>query len=81
MGVGGILVFLPQVALLFFFLAMMEDSGYISRVAFMTDGIYNAIIDVEMIELLKQGKSGEYICDLADNRWGKDNATLVYFVR
>ena len=43
MGVSGVLVFLPQVVLLFFFLALMEDSGYISRVAFMTDGLFRKI--------------------------------------
>ncbi|MDE7394656.1 MAG: ferrous iron transport protein B [Clostridiales bacterium] len=42
-GVGGILVFLPQIVLLFFFLALLEDSGYISRVAFMTDGFFRKI--------------------------------------
>ena len=42
-GVGGILTFLPQVVLLFFFLALLEDSGYISRVAFMTDGLFRKI--------------------------------------
>ena len=42
-GVSGVLVFLPQVVLLFFFLAIMEDSGYISRVAFMTDGLFRKI--------------------------------------
>ncbi|MCI8413893.1 MAG: ferrous iron transport protein B [Clostridia bacterium] len=42
-GVGGIFVFLPQVVLLFFFLALLEDSGYISRVAFMTDGFFRKI--------------------------------------
>lgn len=42
-GVGGVLVFLPQIVLLFFFLALLEDSGYISRVAFMTDGIFRRI--------------------------------------
>ena len=42
-GVGGILVFLPQIVLLFFFLALLEDSGYISRVAFMTDGLFRKI--------------------------------------
>ncbi|MBR2988589.1 MAG: hypothetical protein IKC64_02565, partial [Clostridia bacterium] len=42
-GVSGVLVFLPQVVLLFFFLALMEDSGYISRVAFMTDGLFRKI--------------------------------------
>ena len=42
-GMGGIMVFLPQILLLFFFLAVMEDSGYISRVAFMTDGMFEKI--------------------------------------
>lgn len=42
-GVGGVLVFLPQIVLLFFFLALMEDSGYVSRVAFMTDGFFRKI--------------------------------------
>lgn len=42
-GVGGIFVFLPQIVLLFFFLALLEDSGYISRVAFMTDGLFRKI--------------------------------------
>ena len=36
-GVGGVLVFLPQIALLFFFLSMLEDSGYMSRAAFIMD--------------------------------------------
>lgn len=43
LGVLGVLKFLPQVVLLFFFLALMEDSGYISRVAFMTDGLFRKI--------------------------------------
>lgn len=42
-GVGGVLVFLPQIVLLFLFLALLEDSGYISRVAFMTDGLFRRI--------------------------------------
>ncbi|MGE4353688.1 MAG: ferrous iron transport protein B [Oscillospiraceae bacterium] len=36
-GVGGVLTFLPQIALLFFFLSLMEDSGYMSRAAFIMD--------------------------------------------
>ncbi len=42
-GVGGVLVFLPQIILLFLFLALLEDSGYVSRVAFMTDGLFRKI--------------------------------------
>lgn len=36
-GVGGVLVFLPQIALLFLFLSVLEDSGYMARAAFIMD--------------------------------------------
>jgi len=36
-GVGGVLVFLPQILLLFFFLGLLEDTGYMARVAFIMD--------------------------------------------
>ena len=36
-GVGAILVFLPQIIILFFCLCFIEDSGYISRIAFIMD--------------------------------------------
>lgn len=36
-GVGSVLVFIPQIALLFFFIGIMEESGYLSRVAFIMD--------------------------------------------
>lgn len=36
-GLGGILIFVPQIALLFFFLALMEETGYTSRVIFLMD--------------------------------------------
>lgn len=36
-GVGGILTFLPQIAMLFFCLSILEDSGYMARAAFITD--------------------------------------------
>ncbi len=38
-GVGAVLVFLPQIIFLFFFLAILEDSGYLARVAFIMDRI------------------------------------------
>lgn len=40
-GVGTILLFLPQIALLFFFLSLLEDSGYMARAAFMMDKIFS----------------------------------------
>jgi ferrous iron transport protein B len=36
-GVGGVLSFLPQIALLFFYLSLLEDSGYMARAAFIMD--------------------------------------------
>lgn len=36
-GVGGVLVFLPQIAILFLCLSLLEDSGYMARAAFLTD--------------------------------------------
>lgn len=36
-GVGNVLVFIPQIALLFFFLGLLEDSGYMARAAFLID--------------------------------------------
>ncbi|MEO0652722.1 MAG: ferrous iron transport protein B, partial [Planctomycetota bacterium] len=42
-GVGGVLVFLPQILLLFLFVAAMEDSGYMARVAFLMDRIMRAV--------------------------------------
>ncbi len=38
-GVGSVVVFLPQILLLFFLIGMMEDSGYMARVAFLMDRI------------------------------------------
>ncbi|NNE90008.1 MAG: ferrous iron transporter B, partial [Verrucomicrobiales bacterium] len=36
-GVGGVVIFLPQILILFFFIGLMEDTGYLSRVAFIMD--------------------------------------------
>ena len=36
-GVGGVLVFLPQILILFFFIGLLEDSGYMTRAAFLVD--------------------------------------------
>jgi ferrous iron transport protein B len=36
-GVGGVVIFIPQIALLFGFLAILEDTGYMSRVVFLLD--------------------------------------------
>ncbi|MFN3605169.1 MAG: ferrous iron transport protein B [Leptonema sp. (in: bacteria)] len=36
-GVGSVIVFVPQIAILFFFIAIMEDSGYLARASFLMD--------------------------------------------
>ena len=38
-GLGGIIVFVPQIALLFMFIALLEDSGYLARVSYLTDNL------------------------------------------
>ena len=38
-GVGGVLVFLPQILLLFLFIGLLESSGYMARAAFLMDGV------------------------------------------
>jgi ferrous iron transport protein B len=42
-GVGGVLVFLPQILLLFFFIAILEDTGYMSRAAFIMDRLMRGV--------------------------------------
>ena len=36
-GIGGIVIFIPQIAFLFMFISILEESGYMSRVVFLTD--------------------------------------------
>ncbi|BDC97932.1 ferrous iron transport protein B [Persicobacter psychrovividus] len=38
-GIGGIVIFVPQIAILFAFIAMLEETGYMARVVFLTDRI------------------------------------------
>ena len=38
-GVGAVIVFLPQILILFFFILMLEATGYMARAAFLMDGI------------------------------------------
>ena len=42
-GVGGVIVFLPNIVLLFMFISLMEDSGYMARVAFLMDRVMHKI--------------------------------------
>jgi ferrous iron transport protein B len=42
-GVGGVLVFLPQILILFFFILLLEDSGYLPRAAFLLDTLMGKV--------------------------------------
>jgi ferrous iron transport protein B len=42
-GVGGVIVFLPNILILFFFISLMEDTGYMARVAFIVDKLMHRI--------------------------------------
>jgi ferrous iron transport protein B len=42
-GVGSVLVFLPQIIILFFFILMLEDSGYLPRAAFLLDRVMGSV--------------------------------------
>jgi ferrous iron transport protein B len=42
-GVGSVLVFLPQILILFFFILVLEDSGYLPRAAFLLDRVMGSV--------------------------------------
>lgn len=42
-GVGSVIVFVPQIALLFLFLLILEDSGYLPRAAFLLDNLLSKV--------------------------------------
>jgi len=42
-GVGGVIIFLPNILILFFFITLMEASGYMARVAFIVDKLMHKI--------------------------------------
>lgn len=42
-GVGGVIIFLPNILILFFFISLMEDTGYMARAAFIMDKIMHKV--------------------------------------
>lgn len=42
-GIMGVVTFLPQIAILFFFIGLLEDSGYMARASFLTDSVMRKI--------------------------------------
>jgi ferrous iron transport protein B len=42
-GVGGVVIFLPQILILFFFIGLLQDTGYMARAAFIMDRLMNKV--------------------------------------
>lgn len=42
-GVGGVVIFLPQILILFLFIGLLQDTGYMARAAFMMDRVMNRV--------------------------------------
>ena len=42
-GLSGVIIFIPQIAILFAFISILEDTGYMSRVTFMMDKIMRKV--------------------------------------
>jgi len=42
-GVGGVIIFLPQILILFFFIGLLQDTGYMARAAFLMDRLMNKV--------------------------------------
>ena len=42
-GIGGVVIFLPQILILFFFIGLMEDFGYMARAAYLMDNIMSKV--------------------------------------
>jgi ferrous iron transport protein B len=42
-GIGGVVIFLPQILILFFFIGLMEDFGYMARAAYLMDNVMSKV--------------------------------------
>jgi Fe2+ transport system protein B len=64
-GVGAILIFLPQIIILILFMTILEDTGYMARVAFMMDKLMNKIgLHGKSVLPLMSGYLGNYCVQL-----------------
>jgi len=46
-GVGGVIIFLPNILILFFFISLMEDTGYMARASFIMDKLMHKSVCTE----------------------------------
>ena len=42
-GIGGIVIFIPQIMILFGFITLLEDTGYMARISFLTDRLMRSV--------------------------------------
>jgi ferrous iron transport protein B len=81
-GVGGVITFLPQILVLFFFIAVMEDCGYMARAAFLMDRIMSrcGLSGKSFIPLLSSlacAVPGILATRVIENRWDRLATILV----
>jgi ferrous iron transport protein B len=81
-GVGGVVTFLPQILVLFFFIAVMEDCGYMARAAFLMDRIMSrcGLSGKSFIPLLSSlacAVPGILATRVIENRWDRLATILV----
>ena len=48
-GLSGVAVFLPQIVILFAFIALLEDTGYMARVSFLMDKMMDEIHEIDAV--------------------------------
>jgi len=80
-GVGSVIVFLPQILILFFFILMLEDLGYMGRAAFLMDrimggaGLHGRAFIPFAVEFLPARSPGIMATRVIDNR--RDRLTTI----
>ena len=85
-GVGGVLSFLPIIVTLFFFLSLLEDSGYMARVAFIMDKLLRKLgivgkkyrADAGRVRMYRSRGDGEQNASVGKRQENDDFADSVY---
>lgn len=81
-GVGGVLIFLPQIFILFFFIGLLEDTGYMARAAFLMDKALgwcglNGKSFVPLLSSYACAIPGIMAARTLENRWARTTTILM----
>lgn len=81
-GVGGVIIFLPQIFVLFFFIGLLEDTGYMARAAFLMDKALgwcglNGKSFVPLLSSYACAIPGIMAARTLENRWARTATILV----